>query len=109
MSAMCISLNSLASAAEGNLAEVFFGLAYYLSHKPYRKLPRLTDANGARRDDARTCMDEERLPHRSRIEERPYYGCSAWVAGPASGRSPAARAWGCFSDSSLGVRGAGSN
>ena len=48
VSAMCISLNSLASAAPGNLAKITFGLAYYLSHKPYRKLPRLTDANGAR-------------------------------------------------------------
>ena len=48
MSAMCISLNSLANAAPGNLAKITFGLAYYLSHKPYRKLPRLTDTNGAR-------------------------------------------------------------
>ena len=42
VSAMCISLNSLANAAPGNLAKITFGLAYYLSHKPYRKLPRLT-------------------------------------------------------------------
>ena len=34
VSAMCISLKSLAGAALGNLSKIIFGLANYPSHKP---------------------------------------------------------------------------